>query len=336
MLDTLAVAQEMTAGGIARDQAEAIANAMRKVAEQVDHVTADQFKAGQAEMRAEIGEVRTEIASAGERGPPPGPALTGRNRMARPVSNAESAAHTESMIPDARFWTDYFRQAIRQLQGFRVGVLEKVVPAFEGIAEDAERAIEAEHERLGPMSAYDAQIDMSYVADMAMEHRITVYETMFGVRQGVLNLLAVGLYHLFEQQQLFFLRRGLLSRGEDGPLKVAELEKRLGECGVEYQSLSCAGKLHELRTAANAIKHAKGRAGDKLAKLRPDLFNEPGSGNDAESSPAAVWAQQRAQHLLYTPLAGDGLYVSERDLSEWCDAAIAFWEELSVDDLGLG
>ena len=36
--------------------------------------------------------------------------------------------------------------------------------------------------------------------------------------------------------------------------------------------------------------------------------------------------------LIYTPLAGDGLYVSERDLSEWCDAAVAFWEELSVDD----
>ena len=24
-------------------------------------------------------------------------------------------------------------------------------------------------------------------------------------------------------------------------------------------------------------------------------------------------------------LAGEDLYVSERDLSEWCDAAIAFW-----------
>ena len=70
---------------------------------------------------------------------------------------------------------------------------------------------------------------------------------MSGVRQGVLNVLAVGLYHLFEQQQLFFLRRGLLSRAEDVPM-----------------------------------------------------------------------------------LAGEDLYVSERDLSEWCDAAIAFWEKLSA------
>ena len=63
MLDTLAVAREMTAGGIDRDQAEAIANAMRQVAEQGDHVTSDQFKAGLAEVRTEIAEVRAEIAN---------------------------------------------------------------------------------------------------------------------------------------------------------------------------------------------------------------------------------------------------------------------------------
>lgn len=74
MLDTLSVAQELTAGGIDRDQAEVIANAMRKLAEQGDHVTADQFKAGLAEVRTEIAsfdtrlstqiaEVRTEIAA---------------------------------------------------------------------------------------------------------------------------------------------------------------------------------------------------------------------------------------------------------------------------------
>ena len=254
------------------------------------------------------------------------------------------------MVPNAKFWTDYFRQAIRELQGFRAGALEKVVPAFEGIAEDAARAAEEEYERLGSLIAEDAAraaeeyerlglsaipdalIDMSDVADMAKDHGITVYETMSGVRQGVLNVLAVGLYHLFEQQQLFFLRRELLSREEDVPalFKVAELEKRLDECGVECRSFSCAGKLHELRTAANAIKHGTGPAGDELARLRPDLFGNIDllqlEGDNAKSSHAAMSPD------FITPLAGDDLYVSERDLSEWCDAAIAFWEELSVDD----
>ena len=147
------------------------------------------------------------------------------------------------MVPNAGFWANYFQQVnVRAIQGFRAGVLEKVAPAFEGIAEDAERAADAEFERLGSMP-YDDQTDMSDVAEMANDHGIAYYETMSGVRQGVLNVLAVGLYHLFEQQQLFFLRRELLSRAEeDVPalFKEAEFKKRLAECGVECQSFSCA------------------------------------------------------------------------------------------------
>ena len=175
-------------------------------------------------------------------------------------------------------------------------------------------AAEAEFERLRSMP-YDDRIDIGDAAHMAQDRAIAVYTTMAGVRQGVLNVMAVGLYHLFEQQQLFLLRRGLLSRSEaDVPalFKVAEFEKRLAKCGVKCRSFSCAGKLNELRIAANAIKHGPGPAGDELAKLRPDLFDN----TDLLQ--------------LETPLTGDGLYVSECDLSEWCDAAIAFWEELSA------
>ena len=61
MLDTLSVAQELTAGGIDRDQAEVIANAMCKLAQQGDHVTGDQFKAGLAELRTEIATLETRL-----------------------------------------------------------------------------------------------------------------------------------------------------------------------------------------------------------------------------------------------------------------------------------
>ena len=63
VLDTLAGAQELTAGGVERNQAEAIAGAIGHAVEHGDHVTSDQIKAGLTEVRAEIAEIRTEMAS---------------------------------------------------------------------------------------------------------------------------------------------------------------------------------------------------------------------------------------------------------------------------------
>ena len=60
MLDTLAVAQQLTDGGVERRQAEVIATAIRVGSEQGDHVTSDCFKAGLAELRTEIAESRAE------------------------------------------------------------------------------------------------------------------------------------------------------------------------------------------------------------------------------------------------------------------------------------
>ena len=78
MLDTLAVAQQLARGGVARGQAEAIAGAIHEAVQQGDSVTADQFKAGVAELRteiagldkrlsAEIAGVRTDVANLDKR-----------------------------------------------------------------------------------------------------------------------------------------------------------------------------------------------------------------------------------------------------------------------------
>ena len=63
MFDTHAVARSLTAADFTPAQADALTDALRSAAEQGDQVTSDQFKAGQAEVRAEIAEVRTEIAN---------------------------------------------------------------------------------------------------------------------------------------------------------------------------------------------------------------------------------------------------------------------------------
>ena len=64
VFDTLAVAQQLAAGGVDRDQAEVIAKAIHDGRlEQGDHVTSDQFRAGFAEVRAEIANLDTRLST---------------------------------------------------------------------------------------------------------------------------------------------------------------------------------------------------------------------------------------------------------------------------------
>ena len=63
MFDTLAVAQQLAAGGVARDQAEVIAKAIHDGLEHGNHVTSDQFRAGLAEVRAEIANLDTRLST---------------------------------------------------------------------------------------------------------------------------------------------------------------------------------------------------------------------------------------------------------------------------------
>ena len=63
MFDTLAVAQQLAAGGVACDQAEVIAHAIHQGVEHGDHVTSDQFQAGLAEVRTEIANLDTRLSA---------------------------------------------------------------------------------------------------------------------------------------------------------------------------------------------------------------------------------------------------------------------------------
>ena len=101
MFDTLAVAQQLAAGGVERDQAEVIAKAIHDGLEQGDHVTSDQFRAGIAEVRAEIANLDTRLSDANRRAAdrdrePRNPAhpLDGRHRHRhRDVDRRHPASH---------------------------------------------------------------------------------------------------------------------------------------------------------------------------------------------------------------------------------------------------
>ena len=71
----------------------------------------------------------------------------------------------------------------QQSKVFTPEPLEKVAPAFAGIAEEADAAAQAELEHLRSMPAGpDSSIDMGDVAEWATDHGIEYYETMSGVR----------------------------------------------------------------------------------------------------------------------------------------------------------
>ena len=63
MFDTQAVARSLTAANFTPAQADALTDALRVATEHGDHVTADQFKAGLAEVRTEIANLDTRLST---------------------------------------------------------------------------------------------------------------------------------------------------------------------------------------------------------------------------------------------------------------------------------
>ena len=242
------------------------------------------------------------------------------------------------MSPSPAFWMQYFRTvSFHEIESYRRAGLERILPAFSRINEEAEPVVEAEFERLRAMPADpEGRIDIADLAEQAQEHGQMFYATMHGLRQGLHNLLAVGLHHLFEQQQLFFFQRQLATK-ENEVFHITRFNNRLAECGIDSNDFRrAAAKTDELRVAANAIKHGAGRSANELAELRPDLFEDPilakvhaDIGLPKNEQRARERARARAAALV-APLAGDGLYVAEHDLTAWCDAARAYWLALAT------
>ena len=234
------------------------------------------------------------------------------------------------MCTSATDWAQHFRTVdVQAIEVYRTGALERILPVFARIAEEADAAANAEFKRLGAMPADpDGLVDIGDLAEQAEGHGQALYDTMRRLGQGVLNLLAVGLHHLFEQQQAFFFQQALATK-ENEQFQRTKLEERLAEQGIDAKSFGCAAKVRELRIAANAIKHGAGPAATQLAGLRPDLFQDPILAKLGWPTTNEERAQERAAELV-APLAGNDLYVTENDLTGWCEAAKEYWLQLAT------
>lgn len=159
---------------------------------------------------------------------------------------------------------------------------------------------------------------MADLAEAAHDKGLSYYEIMTGIRQSLLNLFAVGLFHLIEQELADLCRDGSFTVAPPGDTKLAEVAQWYRDhFDLDLTKLDSWRAIEELRLIANASKHGEGPAAAKLRKLRPDLFTHPLTRNLGPRP----WP-------LEMPLAGDGLYVTEAILQGYCASANRFVAEV--------
>lgn len=201
-------------------------------------------------------------------------------------------------------------------------VRNDLLPAFGDLEARADAVSEARFDELGATAAgEDSVMDMGDLAEDAQDTGITFYLTMTSLRQASINLCAVGLYHLIEQQLASICRDGLFT-GLPAPIdgNLRSLHAWYAE-QLEFDLGSLAGwdTLDELRLVANTTKHAEGGSARQLRERRPDLFQDPITAHMASEH---AWLQ--SDRSVGAPLAGDGLFVKDSDLEAYGAGAICF------------
>ena len=189
-----------------------------------------------------------------------------------------------------------------QLDAYADDGIARLLGAFARIEEEANDVAQSAFEAYGRAAGEE---DMGDLAQSAEEQGIAYYQTLAELKQGVTNLLAIGLYHLFEQHYA----------------AVRQAVTSAGGAMLERPALDVHPKIEELRLLANAVKHADGSAAAQLRKVRPDYFLDPA----IRDTPLAERLTRRPMPLI-NPLGGTDLFVDRADLAAYRDAIRAFWE----------
>lgn len=227
------------------------------------------------------------------------------------------------MVFNINWWEGYIRNHfIRQTIMFTESVINRLVPTFANIEDEAEKVANKEWERLS--ASYcdpDGNADPFDYAERSQEAGIDHYMMLSSVKQSLLNISATTLYHLYEQQVIFFLRKAILHPSQENDqelMKPSEFGKRLFAENIDITKFRCWSKIDELRLVANTVKHGEGGSAQQLRSIRPDLFNDP--------SIKDLWPDAKPGINFYMPLAGEDLFVTIDDIGNYKDSLVEFWE----------
>src|SRR5258708_22579438 len=229
------------------------------------------------------------------------------------------------MVLNHRFWADQFKRAFVPEVRALIETLEtRLLPTFANIKTEEDAKEQEQWGRLGSLPG-DGSEDMADLAESAFDTGLAHYQTMVSIRQGLLNMFVVALFHLYEQHVMLFHRREVLEAGEENDsrfLKHFVFRERLRGLGIDITSFASWPVLQELGLVANTVKHAEGDSSAKLHAQRPALFEPP-------ELVGFSFAGLKSVARVFTPLMGDDIYVSLEDLKRYADAVVQFWEELS-------
>jgi hypothetical protein len=229
------------------------------------------------------------------------------------------------MLYNIKFWEPYIkRKFIGQIHLFYKTMKNRLIATFNTIDEESEKLSNEKWEELSN-NAYSPDIDPADLAEAARDEGIDYYFMLSGIKQTLLNVSATGMYHLFEQQVLFFLRREILHPTEENNKKLMKInvfKERLLRQNIDIELFPSWETITELKWLSNSIKHAEGYSANKLRQLRPNLFSPPAIRENGMD----LFGGKPASNI-YMPLSGEDLYVSEKDLEKYKNAISNFWSE---------
>ncbi len=154
---------------------------------------------------------------------------------------------------------------------------------------------------------------------------------MSSITQGLINLFAAGLYHLFEQQLMYIYSRWLNCPDGSQSLKFNELRKEFAKANIEMDKFKSYKKLQELRHIANCVKHGEGDDRDSCAtlrQLRPDLFESIAFLSSSLPLDES-WEAFKRRRPVRQPLGGEDMYISEKEFDCYVSEVESFWDELA-------
>lgn len=222
---------------------------------------------------------------------------------------------------------------IRDIEFYTQTLFDRILPSFSKLDIEADEILHNDY----------CYAQSEYEAEVAGEMASGWFASMTKVKQIIINLHAVGLRHLFEQQlfDLTFVghfdsvaqrdtgnekdKRSLADKKE---LRYADYEydkKLLLKFGkINIETLKSWKTIEELKHVCNGVKHAEGRSMSILRKEYPDLIMPPWWIDPDTNKP---YFPSLSPLSTKYPLKGEDIYLKEQDIKRYALAIHDFWND---------